>query len=275
MNKTNRLKTAIDLQYQGFVKTPLLWYGKNVKSLNQFNLPVLRPLIYPVGPIKEIRLGKRVEQFLSYFIQQNPNYNLLAKNIQVKNNKQTIGELDFLVLENDQLFHIENIYKFYLYDDQITSCSEIDNWIGPNRNDTLTYKLDKLENKQLPLLYSKYTEQALQNFDLDINNIKQCVCFKAQLFLPYLLQNVDVGPLNKQSVYGHYFNISRLQQFQEHLFFIPQKMDWLIDAHHNVSWLTYGEAVDTINACIHNKRSPLIWLKNSKNKLAKAFVTWW
>ena len=269
------MKTTIDLQYRGFVKTPLLWHGKSVKSLCQFRLPIPKTLINPVNGIGEIRLGKRVEQFLSYHIQQSPDYNLLAEYIQVKSNKQTIGELDFLVFENDQLIHIENIYKFYLYDRQIKSNSEMDNWIGPNRNDALAHKLDKLQNKQLPLLYSKYTKEALQSFNLDINNVKQYVCFKAQLFVPYLFQNIDVSPLNKQSVYGYYFNIDMLQQFQDHRFFIPEKMDWLVDTHHDVSWLPYGEAVSTINALIYNKRSPLIWLKDTTNKLAKAFVTWW
>ena len=127
----------------------------------------------------------------------------------------------------------------------------------------------------LQCAYSKYAKEVLQSFNLDINNVKQYVCFKAQLFVPYLFQNVDVSPLNKQSVYGYYFNINMLQQFQDHLFFIPEKMDWLVDTHHNVSWLSYREAVDTVNAFIYNKRSPLIWIKDTNNKLAKAFVTCW
>ena len=43
-----------------------------------------------------------------------------------------------------QVIHMELAYKFYLFDPNISSES-INNWIGPNRNDSLNEKLEKLK----------------------------------------------------------------------------------------------------------------------------------
>ena len=66
------------------------------------------------------------------------------KNYQIQNKKTTVGELDFILQKNHSPIHLEVIYKFYLYDDTFGN-SEIEHWIGPNRNDNLVKKLTKLK----------------------------------------------------------------------------------------------------------------------------------
>ncbi|WP_415859547.1 DUF1853 family protein [Aureibaculum sp. 2210JD6-5] len=109
---------------------------------------------------------------------------ILTENIQVQHDKRTVGELDCILIKDNTPIHLEIIYKFYLYDNSVGS-SEIEHWIGPNRNDTLLKKLTKLKEKQLPLLYSEHTKPILDDFNLNPKIINQLVYFKAQLFTPY------------------------------------------------------------------------------------------
>ena len=101
-----------------------------------------------------LRLGHLAEKVVSELIRSSTNYEVLYENIQLIENKNTIGEIDFIVQNTvtSQLTHVEMAYKFYLLDPTISS-ETINNWIGPNRNDSLKEKLEKLKSKQFPLLY--------------------------------------------------------------------------------------------------------------------------
>ena len=92
-----------------------------------------------------IRLGHLAEKIVSELIKLSANYNVLYENIQIIDGKKTIGEIDFIIeeLKTKALIHMELAYKFYLFDPTISS-EPINNWIGPNRNDSLNEKLDKL-----------------------------------------------------------------------------------------------------------------------------------
>jgi hypothetical protein len=263
------------LQYIGFINTPNLWENDVIKKLQQFEVSKTIFQINNPKNFNEIRLGKRVEQFLNFQISQIQNFELLAANIQIKQEKQTIGELDALVLNNNQLIHLETVYKFYLYDDSIQSINNLDKWIGPNRNDTFSYKIKKLINKQLPLLFNKATLKMLGAFDLKNKTIVQNVCFKAQLFLPFDRQSIRVCPFNDYAVYGFYISINKIEQLNSYQFYIPRKLNWLVEPQDNVEWLNFEMSVTQLNALMDEKRSPMVWLKSKDGTLSKCFVTWW
>ena len=172
------------LQYKGFINTPPLWLESYVENISQLNLNFEALDLDSTELFNEIRLGKRVEQFLNFQINKTINCKILAENIQIKIQKQTIGELDAIALIDSIPVHIETVYKFYLYDPSVGN-SEIDHFIGPNRKDSLLEKLTKLKEKQLPLLYSDTCKPYLEKFDLNAETISQQVYFKAQLFLPF------------------------------------------------------------------------------------------
>lgn len=268
--KNNKLE-----QYKGFINTPNLWKDNVVKNLYQFDLPTEYFEILDFETFNEIRLGKRVEQFFNFQIEKSSEYGMLVNNLQINKEKLTIGELDALIQTKTQQLHIEIIYKFYLYDPNIKSENELDKWIGPNRKDTLVYKLNKLKEKQLPLLYSKHTKTVLESFNLNVKNITQKVCYKAQLFIPFQPYEATTSLLNKACIYGFYLNFDKIEMLCNNKIFIPKKLDWLIQPHTNVDWLNFENGKAEIYKCIVQNRSPMIWLKSNNNTFQKCFITFW
>ena len=131
-----------------------------------------------------LRLGHLVERLVGKLLKASTNFKVLYENVQILEDKKTIGELDFILQEIDtqKVIHMELAYKFYLFDPSISS-APLNNWIGPNRNDSLVQKLDKLKHKQFPLLH---TSQAKEQFaEIKLSEVKQELCLLTSLFIPY------------------------------------------------------------------------------------------
>ena len=228
----------IQKRYEGFLKTPFLWINDAVYNLDQFNITSKFNKIKIVLDDK-LRLGKYVEQLVSFELDQHHNISVLAENIHIHDGKITLGELDCLLLKNNKPIHLEVIYKFYLYDATVGE-SEIDHFIGPNRKDSLKEKLTKLKEKQLPLLYSNTCKRYLDELDLKVEDISQQVYFKAQLFIP-LGEKTTLTILNQDCISGFYIKKEQRAQFSECKFYIPKKIDWIIAPYAQVDWLNYLE----------------------------------
>ena len=265
---------TINQQYLGFKKTPNLWFGDAVYGLNQFEYQPLPNTRFTAGDDIPQRLGKRVEHFVCHDLEQHPDIKLLAHNLQIQRNKQTIGELDALLLVNDRPVHLEIVYKFYVYDPTV-GISERDHWIGPNRKDSLVQKLDKLKNKQLPLLFHPDTKQYLLNLGMKPSQIRQNVLFKALLFVPEPLRNRVFQTINPDCIAGSYIKKEALPAFQNCMFYLPSKCNWLISKQSNVSWLNYGQFMEVVSLFLERRQSPLIWIKHPNNNLQRCFVVWW
>jgi len=231
--------TNLHLQhlYKGFSSTHLLWNKIPVMGLNQFQLDGKYIALFNRAVHKKLRLGQLAEQFVFNQLEDINNCNILVENLQVQNGKHTLGELDTLIEINKKKIHLEIVYKFYLFDDSLGD-SEIERWIGPNRNDSLIEKITKLKNKQLPLLYSQECKSALEALNLDIEDFQQQVLFKAQLFCPYKTE-IEFDILNKNCLEGFYLNNNQLEDFKTCEFYIPSKLDWFLEAHNAVKWINF------------------------------------
>ncbi|WBU89030.1 DUF1853 family protein [Cellulophaga omnivescoria] len=260
-------------QFIGYINTPILWVNNSVYHLKQFELEINDTPKFTDKIPTNLRLGKRVERYVSTEFKFSKNITILAENIQIQNDKLTIGEIDCILTKNNTPYHVEIIYKFYLFDDSVGN-TEIEHWIGPNRNDTLLKKLTKLKQKQLPLLYSKHTASTINNLNLNIKEIEQRVFFKAQLFTPYK-RSVKFKDLNKECIKGFYVKHTDLLQFKDCKFYIASKTNWLQDVQTQVNWLKYNEFIFEINTLITAKKSPLCWIKFPNGELQKFFVVWW
>ncbi|WP_179344958.1 DUF1853 family protein [Winogradskyella ursingii] len=263
------------LHYQGFLETPLLWFDDDVFSLKQFKNDDFKIESHYQLEFQNRRLGKLTEAFTCHQLKQNRNIGWIAENLQIQNGKQTIGELDALFHYKSQTIHLEIVYKFYLFDTIQTYADPLAYWIGPNRKDTLIYKLQKLKGKQLPLLLNKYCEPYLNKFNLKAENINQYVSFKAQLFFPYQVDTIQLDSLNRSCISGFHLSFNKIETLKDFKMYMPSKLDWLIIPHNEVNWLGFDEAKLNIKKEITNQRSPMIWLKDKNNQLKKGFITFW
>ncbi|MFD2561411.1 DUF1853 family protein [Aquimarina rubra] len=272
---------SVNHQYAGFLNSKLLWKDSSLFDLPQFdfqhNHEIINTEIAIKIPENEV-LGKRIEQFFDYFLNSSKDYQTLLKNLQIFQNKITIGEIDFLVkdLLQKQVLHIELIYKFYLYDPNISDAS-LERWIGPNRKDSLLEKVTKLKEKQLPLLHQPETIARLQEFDISTNSIIQKVCFFGNLFIPLSYQNKQLPHINNGCIVGFWIRAEEFksEKYGSNVYHIPEKKNWMVHPKYNTTWHTFDHVSEELNKQLSNKKSPLLWIKSNEDSFSKCFVVWW
>lgn len=227
------MNNRISQQFQGFINSYPLWENLGPFDIEQFKLPELTNNFPQENEIlKEVPsltnkfvLGKRMEGFFSFLIQITSEYRLIAQNLQIVQDKITIGEIDFLLedIKTQEKLHIELVYKFYLYDPAIER--EMEKWIGPNRKDSLPQKIRKLQEKQLPLLYHEATSRVLSDLNINNNVVKQLVCFKANLFVPLNMNGKLFPIINNSCISGYWIKCTEFNEkiFSRNEFFAPKK----------------------------------------------------
>jgi len=245
----------------------------NVETFSLANLKGVETIELDVP--SNLRLGHQIEKVVSALIQASSNFELIAENVQIIADKITIGELDFIIKDqaNQQLLHLELVYKFYVYDPAVSDV-ELKRWIGPNRKDSLLEKMEKLRTKQFPLLYRNQTQQVLK--DINIEAVKQTHCFMAHLFVPYVLYGQEFSHINNQAIVGYWFHYAELDQqlSVNELYYLPTKKEWGLNPADHQNWENFEEFKPKIVEEIGQKRSPLCWVK-SKTGLKQCFVVWW
>lgn len=260
-------------RFDGFLHTPFLW-DNTLEGLPMYSAVKLSNAGYPaIDSSSHIRLGKLIEQFVLFELEQDKTIELLKSNVQVFRNQITIGELDSLIKKSEDNIHLEIVYKFYLYDPSFSN--ELDRWIGPNRNDSLVHKLQKLKEKQLPLLYHSESTKILDKLNIKAEEFTQQLYFKAQLFVPFKSRKESYSLVNSDCIIGFYIRLSELKNFKNYSFYIPSKLDWLIAPHLDVEWLSTSTFHGEISKFLTSKKSPLCWMKSSEGKMSKFFITWW
>ncbi|NCT10396.1 MAG: DUF1853 family protein [Flavobacteriia bacterium] len=263
----------IQNRYKGFLETPSLWLKTSLLGLQPFIIPKKFTKI-SIKIDENQRLGKYIERFVSFQLRQEKGIEILAENIQIQREKLTLGELDGILLRNNELIHIEIVYKFYLYDERVGQ-DEIAHFIGPNRKDSLIEKLNKLSEKQLPLLHSDETKNHLKSIGILSKNISQQVYFKAQLFMPFSEKTPKLNIINNDCIAGFYINIMKLKFLDNGKFFIPTKKDWLVMPHQLVSWMSFEDFSMRAYEFLKLPYAPLCWIKFKNGEMKKFFLVWW
>ena len=234
----------------------------NQKSELDFPLPANR------------RLGHLAERVVSELIKRSSNYNVLYENIQLIEIKRTIGEIDFLIedVSTKQVMHLELAYKFYLFDPEI-STNTFNNWIGPNRNDSLREKLGKLKRKQLPLLYHECAAVKLSS--ISIEEATQAICLLVSLFIPYKYEQ-DLDPEYKNAIKGYYIDLEAFCSLDNSIksYHLPQKTEWGMDPSNNETWSDFNGIEKSIGTSIKQRQSTLCWLREG-DVYSEIFIVWW
>ncbi|HEY4619124.1 MAG TPA: DUF1853 family protein [Flavobacterium sp.] len=247
----------------------------SVTGLQTFHLSELalqNDLEFPLPT--NIRLGHLAEKIVSVLIKSSENYRVLCENFQIIEDGKTIGEIDFIIESTieKKLIHLELAYKFYLFDPSISE-EPINNWIGPNRNDSLSEKLDKLKKKQFPLLYHGRTESKING--IDITTISQALCLLVFLFVPYEFKT-KLSPAYEKAIKGYYLNLETFISLDnsEKTYYLPSKKEWGMDASENEIWTDYKGLENKIDTSIREKQALLCWQKY-KGTYLSFFIVWW
>ena len=106
-------------------------------------------------------VGSYFENLVLLWFKLQPDYSNVRDHIKVFEHKRTLGEMDFLVFNQQEqiTLHLEVAIKFYL----LTEKQRRLQFIGPNSKDTLENKLNKLIHKQIPLSSNPLAQTALHS----------------------------------------------------------------------------------------------------------------
>jgi len=278
---------TVNEEYNGFLDSFLLWEIAEESWFSDIPLFPLRELITECKSLNpntftiqlhpnEV-LGKRAECFFEYCLIQSKYYKVIAKNIQVFSNKTTIGELDFLLLEktHKSIIHVEMVYKFYLYDPNFDH--ELSRWIGPNRKDTLLQKLDKLHQKQFPLINTPEAAITLNELGIAPSDITQQICFIAHLFVPLSLRNIKLAKINPLCIKGFWLTIEEFKDetYLNYNYYMPTKRYWGVAPKKCTTWFSYDKIIKEVHSQLSKKKSPLLWVKVSEDLYETVFIVWW
>jgi hypothetical protein len=265
MKTKSRIESVLNTENLDFSITGMQTFNLSELKLEsdlEFQLPT------------KLRLGHLVEKIVSELIKLSTNYKLLYENVQLIEDKKTVGEIDYLI-ENkntNQLIHLELAYKFYLFDPTI-SPESINNWIGPNRNDSLINKLEKLKDLQFPLLYKKSTQSKFKEIETD--KVIQALCLLVSLYIPYKYKGT-FNPVYEKAIKGYYINFENFIDLNnsEKVYYIPSKKEWGMDPSENEVWTGFNGIEKNINDSIKEKKSPLCWQKHNDSYIS-FFIVWW
>lgn len=265
MNTKSRINSIL--------KTPNLNTSiTNLKTFNLSDLNLTTSLNFQLPT--NLRLGHLAETIVSQLIKASTNYEVLYENVQLVEDKKTLGEIDFILKDKQtkQLIHMELAYKFYLFDPAI-SPEPLNNWIGPNRNDSLKEKLDKTKKKQFPLLYHNTAKSAFDKIKID--EVSQALCLLVSLFIPYEYKP-NFSPIYKKAIKGYYLSFEKFISFDhsEKNYHLPTKTAWGMPPSANETWTDFDGIEKHIRARIKEKQAPLCWQKYKDSYLA-FFVVWW
>ncbi len=149
-----------------------------------------------LGPLKELehdpaplmealqheghqKLGKYFENLIAYWLDSNPRYDLLARNLQIRDAKKTYGELDLIVHDRQtgRTGHWEVAVKYYL---ELGQAGDLSSWIGPNRRDNLARKSQHLMHHQAKRCEHPAARELLANRGLEVDDA--FVLLKGHLF---------------------------------------------------------------------------------------------
>ena len=253
----------LDRHFQGFLSSHSLLKESPIDGVRLYPWEIHSPIYYS-SQYDELKiLGKQAEEFFKFYLESGSD-DVIASSIQIHEEGITLGELDFIVNRGGKNVHIELAYKIYLLDGQ--------NWIGPNRKDTLTEKLEKLANHQFPLLNHFACIERLEEIGIEFPS-RQELALLGQLYLP--LEDNPSMELNQDAVCGHWCRFDQFEtQKPADAYYLPVKKDWFINSPQNHEWIYKEECFQRVSASLQNQRSCMILLKRGE-RIERMFVVWW
>ncbi|RQW64130.1 DUF1853 family protein [Vibrio viridaestus] len=171
------------------------------------------------------RLGFIYQHVCSQLFASSAQYQLLAEEIQLNNeHKQTLGAIDFIV-DNQATRHIEQwevAVKFYLLHNSL--------WYGPNSQDRLDKKLERMLNHQLTMCQTSLFQETYPDWNPVVPKLLMQGRLYINPFRPELIpeQCLDI-PINLERVKGFWCFKSEVDKIADSLYPL-QKWQWITGA---------------------------------------------
>ena len=149
-----------------------------------------QPLLDHITQRSQVRIGIYFEQLIGFYFKYYPRFDLLQQNLQVQGKQKTLGEFDFIVFDktNKDYLHIETAVKFYLGSHDSSQLANNvkqynwHEWVGPNKKDSLSLKMDSMLNKQLRLSKTDEAGEQLQALGITVKDLQPRLLLRGRFF---------------------------------------------------------------------------------------------
>jgi hypothetical protein len=180
------------------------------------------------------RLGIYFEQLWHFFLQHDPETELIAQNLAVHHKGKTLGEFDCIYYchRRGSHVHLELAVKYFLATPLAANnraFSDWCDWLGPDNRDRLDLKLDQLLERQILLAENPVAKQQLA--DLGVTDPIKEIALKGYLFEPRDNPPPAPAAYNHDCPMNYWLEYDQIQSHSNELnadaFQILPKMRWL------------------------------------------------
>lgn len=129
------------------------------------------------------RLGLVFESLWHFFLLNDPETELIAHNLPIRDGGTTLGEFDVLYCcrRRQRTIHLELAVKYFMANAQpAKDGNAFSYWLGPNSRDRLDIKWQRMLSHQLALVNTPAAQSALN--ELGVSGVEQEVAIKGWLF---------------------------------------------------------------------------------------------
>jgi hypothetical protein len=174
------------------------------------------------------KVGLYFEALLAWWLTWSPEHDLLAGNLQVRDEHRTLGAFDFVLRDGTgQAQHWEVAVKFYL---QREHSDEWSAWVGPNQRDRLDIKIGRMRDHQLPLSARPEAVSALASLHI-VEPPSQVAIVKGMFFELWNEPGLRPRGCPEEITLGQWVTARDFVAFSEALldcrWCIREKPDWL------------------------------------------------
>lgn len=156
------------------------------------------------------RLGLYYERLWQFAIVHAPGVEIIAANLPIRVDGQTLGELDMLLRDREGIHHVELAIKFYLALEDADGRDGA-HWYGPGSHDRLDLKLAHLNQHQLPISAREESHQALAA--LGIERFSAELWMGGYLFYPWLAKSQPPEGAHSDHLRGQWVHRKHWPQF--------------------------------------------------------------
>jgi hypothetical protein len=213
-----------------------------------------------------LRLGHYAENLLTFYFSHEGL--LYGHGLQVHNDKaETIGEFDYLLFAQGGLLHLELATKFYLFhqplksQDHIRRLPDVYDYLGPNLNDSLGAKMQKILQRQLTLSQHDAARKLIQT-----RVIAARALVKGWLFYRSSEPKQLVPGIASNHCLGFWWTLSEFEQLAVPYAMKLERLQWLAPAQVSPDEvMDKSMTLDTLQRYFHTESTPVLVAIMKKN----------